>query len=535
MFGGCRAHPLLTDLYQFTMAYGYWKCGREQDEAVFELFFRKNPLGGEFTVFAGLQDCLSFLSTFCFSQEDVGFLRSVLPADVEPGFYSYLLNISASDVTLRAVPEGSVVFPQVALLELEGPLAILQILETPLLTLVNYASLVATNAARFRLAAGTDRRLLEIGLRRAQGPDGGLSASRYSYIGGFDGTSNVLAGKMYDIPLFGSLAHSYITSFTSMSEVKVQELATASGERPTADFPSLCREWLARVCCFLQVPEHQTNPSEFAAFVSYASGAPRNFVGLLDTYNVMRSGMPNFCAVALALNQLGYTARGLRLDSGDLGWQSLQIRRTLQSCADRFGVPSFSSVPIIISNDITVKDLIELQHKPNAVDSVGVGTHLVTCSSQTSLGCVYKLTQVNGKARIKLTEDKDKTTLPGKKRAYRLFGPDGSPFLDLLMQDTESVPRAGEEIRCHALHGGKGSLAVTASRVEPLHHIYYQHGQVTRDSPSAAEIKKFVQESLSDLPPQHKLLQEAVPYQVAVSAMLYALLCEFTEERVSQP
>ncbi|XP_072110315.1 nicotinate phosphoribosyltransferase isoform X1 [Mobula birostris] len=535
MFLKRSVQPLLTDFYQFTMAYGYWKSGRQGERAVFELCFRKNPLGGEFTIFAGLQDCLSFLSEFQLSREDVQFLRSVLPPATEEGFFNYLLSISTREVAVRAVPEGSIVFPQVALLEVEGPLAIVQILETPLLTLVNYASLVATNAARFRIAAGPDRRLLELGLRRAQGPDGGISASRYSYIGGFDGTSNVLAGKLYGIPLFGSVAHSYITSFTSMSEVKVQGLGSACGSTPALDFASLCRDWLSRVCEVLEVPKRQVNLSELAAFASFASSSPRNFAAVVDTYNVTRSGVPNFCAVALALQQLGYRALGLRLDSGDLLQQSLVVRRMLQACADRFGVPWLSEMQIIVTNSISEKDLMDLQQQPNAVDSVGVGTHLVTCPVQPSLGCVYKLTQVNSKPRMKLTEDEDKMTLPGKKTAYRFFRADGSPFLDLLMLASEPVPEAGEEVWCHVLRPGGGAVPVTATRVELLHHVYYERGQMSRDAPSMTEIRSYAQDSLSKLPAQHKCLVEPVPYQVAISMELHRLLSELAQERAPVP
>uniref|UniRef100_UPI00398F4D58 nicotinate phosphoribosyltransferase isoform X2 n=1 Tax=Pristiophorus japonicus TaxID=55135 RepID=UPI00398F4D58 len=513
MLGG-TVQPLLTDFYQFTMAYGYWKSGKEQAKAVFELYFRENPLGGEFTIFAGLQDCLLFLSNFQLTEEDITFLQSVLPPTMEQGFYHYLRNIDTSAVTLRAVPEGSVVFPKVGLLEVEGPLGIVQILETTLLTLVNYASLMATNAARFRLAAGPEKRLLEMGLRRAQGPDGGLTASRYSYIGGFDATSNVLAGKLYGIPLFGSIAHSYITSFTSVSEVEGQTLKPASEGQPAVDFVCLCKEWLARVCRLLQVPQDQINSSELAAFTSYAAAYPRNFIALVDTYSVMRSGVPNFCAVSLSLHQLGYRAGGLRLDSGDLVQQSLKVRRMLQTCAEEFGVSWLSHVPIIISNGITEKDLINLQSQRNEVNSIGVGTHLVTCTLQPSLGCVYKLTQICGKPRIKLTEDKEKMTLPGKKTVYRLYGSDGSPYLDLLMLDDESAPRVGEEVECHVLSRKGVCLRVTAARVEVLHRVYYKQGQLCQGPCTTSEIRSHAQNSLTNLHPQHKHLQEPVPYQL---------------------
>ncbi|MPC08544.1 Nicotinate phosphoribosyltransferase [Portunus trituberculatus] len=175
--------PLLTDLYQINMAYAYWKSGKHDDVAVFDLFFRKNPFQGEFTIFAGLQECLTFLQNFRYSESDIEYLRENMPPTVEPEYFEFLANLTTDEVTVYAVDEGKVVFPRVPLLVLEGPLIVIQLLETTLLTLVNYASLVATNAARYRMAAGRKMKLLEFGLRRAQGPDGGLSASKYAYLG----------------------------------------------------------------------------------------------------------------------------------------------------------------------------------------------------------------------------------------------------------------------------------------------------------------------------------------------------------------
>ncbi|CAG0896863.1 unnamed protein product [Darwinula stevensoni] len=221
-----------VDLYQITMAYAYWKSEKVGDMAVFDLFFRKNPFQGEFTIFAGLDECLKFLENFRYSDSDILYLRSTLPSSVEPDFFDFLKKLTTKDVTLYAIEEGSVVFPRVPLLRLEGPLIVVQLLETTLLTLVNYASLVATNAARYRMAAGKHMKLLEFGLRRAQGPDGGLSASKYTYIGGFDGTSNVLAGKLFGIPVSGTHAHAYISSYLHYDELKIR---SSDSQKETGD------------------------------------------------------------------------------------------------------------------------------------------------------------------------------------------------------------------------------------------------------------------------------------------------------------
>ncbi|NXY51202.1 PNCB phosphoribosyltransferase, partial [Ceuthmochares aereus] len=248
----------LADLYQLTMAYGQWRAGRHRLPATAELFFRRAPFQGGFALVAGVAEGLRSLRAFRFSATDVAYLRSVLPTTTEDAFFDYLATLDTSEVTVSAMPEGSIVFPRVPFLQVKGPLLVVQLLETTLLCLVSYASLVATNAARFRLLAGPDMKLMEIGLRRAQGPDGALSASKYSYIGGFDFTSNILAGKLFGIPVRGTVAHSFIMSFTSLEEVEPRELPPLAGGQPV-DLPALAESWLGR-----------------------------DFQGLLDTYCVKR-------------------------------------------------------------------------------------------------------------------------------------------------------------------------------------------------------------------------------------------------------
>nr|XP_008119115.1 PREDICTED: nicotinate phosphoribosyltransferase [Anolis carolinensis] len=515
--------PLLSDLYQFSMACGYWRGGRQGEAAAFELFFRRNPFRGGFALAAGLHHCLAFLQAFRFSKEDIEYLKSVLPPTTEEAFFEYLRTVDASEVSVSSVPEGSVVFSKVPLLQVKGPLLVVQLIETTLLCLVNYASLVATNASRFRLAAGPNKKLLELGLRRAQGPDGGLSASKYSYLGGFDFTSNVLAGKLFGIPVKGTIAHSFVSSFTSMGEIKPRSLLPLGGKEPV-DFPSLAETWLSRVCRLLQVRLDQVNRGELAAFVSYAITFPQNFQGLVDTYCVMRSGIPNFCAVALALNELGYRAIGLRLDSGDLAKQSVEIRRVFRICSKQFQVPWFENIPIAVSNDVSEQSLEELAAEGNEIDMIGVGTHLVTCPLQPTLGCVYKLVEVNGCPRLKVTEDEEKMTLPGSKVVYRLWDAAGFPCMDLMALEKEPPPKAGQEITFRPLGRTKEAGKVTPAAVETLHQLYFKDGQVCQPLPSLAETKAHAQASLDKLNPIHKRLQDPEPYQVAVTEKLYSLL-----------
>nr|XP_014353661.1 PREDICTED: nicotinate phosphoribosyltransferase [Latimeria chalumnae] len=490
--------PLLTDLYQFTMAYSYWKNGKHREKAVFEVFFRENPFGGEFALFCGLQDCLLFLERFAFTQEDLQYLESVLPNTVEREFFDYLGSVDASKVILRSAPEGSVVFARVPLLEVEGPLLVVQLMETTLLCLVNYARL--RNAG---LGA-----LIEVLM---------LAES-------FDGTSNVLAAKLYGIPVAGTVGHSYITSFSSLAEVQPRTLRPACEGKPAVDFVSLCLAWLSRVCRFLRTPEDQVNRSEFAAFIAYAISFPRNFLVLVDTYSVARSGVPNFCSVALALGELQYQAAGVRLDSGDLSSQSVWIRRTFQACADEFHVPWFHHLSIAISDNISEQKLLEINQKENEISLVGVGTNLVTCTLQPSLGCVYKLVEANGKPRIKLSEDQGKTTLPGRKCIYRLYDGLGVALLDLITLKEEPSPVAGQQVACQLLRGHVEPLNVTAAWVETLHQDYFREGRISQPLPSIATIRTRAATSLNKLGLQHKRLQNPEPYKVAMTSALSLLL-----------
>nr|CAB3492543.1 unnamed protein product [Digitaria exilis] len=402
--------PLLTDLYQFTMAYAYWKAGKHLDRAVFDLYFRKNPFGGEFTIFGGLEECIRFIANFKITEDEIKFLRSVMPT-CEDGFFEYLSSIDCSDVEVYAIHEGYVVFPKVPLMRIEGPVAVVQLLETPFLSLVNYASLVTTNAARHRLVAGKSKNLLEFGLRRAQGPDGGISASRYSYMGGFDATSNVAAGRLFGIPIRGTHSHAFVSSFMvsgdffillqGLDEITDKALISSDGSSKCEDFVSLVQNWLIKIkdSSSLGGTFGETNQSELAAFTSYALAFPNSFLALVDTYDVMRSGVPNFCAVALALNDMG--------------------------------------------NDLNEETIDALNKQGHEVDAFGIGTYLVTCYAQAALGCVFKLVEINKQPRIKLSEDVTKVSIPCKKKCYRLYGKEGYPLVDIMTGEDEPGPKLG--------------------------------------------------------------------------------------------
>ncbi|XP_028823683.1 nicotinate phosphoribosyltransferase-like isoform X2 [Denticeps clupeoides] len=506
-----RMPPLLTDLYQFTMAYAYWRAGRHDEPAAFEMFFRQAPFGGGFSLFAGLSDCLLFLRNFRLTEDDVAYLQSVLPQDTDPAFFSFLTGLDCSAVSIASVPEGTAMFGKVPLLEVSGPLAVVQLLETSLLCMVNYASLVCSNAARFRLAAGPAVKLMELGLRRAQGPDGGLSASRYTHIGGFDLTSNVLAGRLFGVPVAGTMAHSYITSFSSLEET----LMPCSGGDPV-DLVSLAVGWLRRVRQLLGAESGGIRQGEFAAFLSYGIAYPQNFLPVIDSYSVQCSGLPCFCAVALALCELGYRPVGIRLDSGDLCRQSVEVRGVFRRCSDHFNFPEFQSLIIVGSNGVSEGSLAELRQKENEINVMGVGTHLVTCSRQPSLGCVYKLVEISGQPRMKLTEDPKKSTLPGRKAVYRLMDSDGRPFLDLLCLSGEPEPKKGVSLRCHPL-GQEPPLCVTPAQVMNLQQKVFINGQIICPLSSLGESRARAQTSINALHPQYTRLEQPDKYPVCTA------------------
>ena len=267
---------MLSDMYQFTMVYALYNAGRAEEPAVFDLFFRKPPFEGQYTVFAGLSEALALIAELQFSDSDIAYLRSVMPNTAD-SFFEWLQSLDASQLKVYAVSEGTIVFPRIPLLRLEGPIALVQLLETPLLNLINFPSLLATNAARFRLAAGADKTLLEFGLRRAQGPDGALSASRYAFQGGFDGTSNVLAGKLFGIPVRGTHAHSFVQSYSSLDQIKDRLL----------DRQDIVARALAHRA---QLGFGAANDGELAAFCAYALAFPDGFLALVDSYDTLHSG-----------------------------------------------------------------------------------------------------------------------------------------------------------------------------------------------------------------------------------------------------
>ena len=383
---------LLTDLYQVTMAYGYWKNRSADRESTFHLFFRKNPFEGGYAVATGLETAIEFLETFEFSEDDVGYLKSLEGNDGEPIFESDFLRYLAEmklSVDIDAVREGTVVFPHEPILRVRGPLIQAQLLETALLNIINFQTLIATKSARIcRAAVGQD--VLEFGLRRAQGIDGALSASRAAYIGGAAATSNVLAGKLFGIPVKGTHAHSWVMSFDD----------------------------------------------EMAAFESYADAMPNNCVFLVDTFDTL-DGVKKAIEVGKRLRQRGNEMVGVRLDSGDLAFLSIEARKLLDAAG-------FPDALLIASNDLDEYLIESLRHQGAKIAVWGVGTKLATAFDQPALGGVYKLGALKDDSgiwvpKVKLSEQLIKVSTPGVLQVRRYFDEEVARA-DMVYNELSSLP-----------------------------------------------------------------------------------------------
>lgn len=385
---------LLTDLYQVTMAYGYWQQGLQDREAVFHLYFRRAPFQGGYAVAAGLAYAVDYLQNLRFSEDDLTYLGSLksskggamFPAE----FLQYLRELKFT-CDVDAIAEGTVVFGNEPLIRVQGPLLQAQLVETALLTLVNFQTLIATKAARIREATGSDT-VLEFGLRRAQGVDGGLSASRAAYLGGADATSNVLAGQRFGIPVKGTHAHSWVMAF---------------GDEETA-------------------------------FTAYAKAFPDDSVFLVDTYDTLE-GVRHAIKVAREMRANGHELGGIRLDSGDLAYLSREARALLNEAG-------FNNVRIVASNDLEENLITSLKQQGAKIDTWGIGTQLVTAYDQPALGGVYKLAALRKPDdsgwdfTIKLSEQLAKTSIPGILQVRRYETDKGQPRADMLYNVAEPLP-----------------------------------------------------------------------------------------------
>src|SRR6266404_2839006 len=461
---------LLTDLYQLSMAAAAWKAGVEDREAVFHLVFRRPPFKSGFTIAAGLGPALEYVRQLRFTDDEVRFVAQLRVESGEPmferAFLDHLRELEPR-VDIDAVPEGTAVFPQEPLLRVSGPVVPCMLLETPLLNLINFQTLIATKAARVCLAAQGDP-VLEFGLRRAQGPDGGLGAARAAYIGGCAATSNTLAGRLLGIPVRGTHAHSWVMLFDSERE----------------------------------------------AFDAYARALPHNVVLLVDTYDTLQ-GVRNAIETGKWLRSQGRDLAGIRLDSGDLAWLSIEARKLLDAAG-------FTKTVIYASNELDEEVIASLKQQGARVGAWGVGTRLVTGAPDAALGGVFKLSAVRApggpwKRRIKLSDRGDKISVPGILQVRR-FVADGE-FAGDLIYDLEDGPPTRTLV--DMLDPIRRKTIPEAAAHEDLLRPAVRAGKLVYSPPSLAESRARTQRQLAQLHPGIKRFVNPHQYPVGVDPKLH--------------
>lgn len=463
---------LLTDLYQLTMAYGYWKLGRAEQRAVFHLFFRSPPFGGGYTIAAGLEPALEFLENYRFESSDIEYLATLQGNNGQPlfeaGFLEYLADLRLT-CDLHALPEGTLVFGREPIMRVTGPILQCQLLETTLLNIVNFQTLIATKAARIAWAARGEP-VVEFGLRRAQGIDGALAASRAAYIGGCSATSNVLAGKQFGIPVKGTHAHSWVMSFDT----------------------------------------------ELESFRNYAKVLPNNCVFLVDTYDTL-DGVRHAIEVGRELRATGHEMVGIRLDSGDLAYLSIEARKLLDAAG-------FTQAVILASNDLDERIIESLKQQGATIAVWGVGTKLVTAYDQPALGGVYKLGALQTadgqwQPKLKLSEQVIKTSIPGILQVQRFETADGFAgdliYDELLGSDSQpTIVDPKDPTRRKRLPAG--------AQMHELLVPVMREGQRTAAAENLATIRARVQHQLSRLSGSSKRFLNPHEYPVGLDARLQA-------------
>ena len=462
-----RNLTMLTDLYQLTMINGYYQCGAKNQMACFDLFYRGSN-GYSYAIAAGLDQAIDYIENLHFDDDDIDYLRSLNIFGED-----FLAELKGFRFTgsMRAVPEGTLIFPNEPILTIIAPMFEAQLVETALLNLINHQTLIATTASR--LTECTKANISEFGLRRAQGPDAGLYGARAAYIGGCRSTSNVLAGQMFGIEIKGTHSHSWVMSF----------------------------------------------PTELDAFEAYAKVYPDNCLLLVDTYDTLKSGVPNAIKVFKKLREGGHKPLGIRLDSGDLAYLSRESRKML----DEAGFPD---AKIFVSNDIDEKVLLSLAQQEAKIDVYGIGTKLITSFNNAALGGVYKLSAIedekgNMTPKIKVSNSHGKTTNPGVKKIVRIYT-DGMAMADLicLADDTfdTSVPLT-------IFHPEQTYKKTTFENyeVKELMVDIFKDGKLVYERPSLVEIGKYCDKSKAEFFPEYRRVVNTQEYKVDLSENMWNL------------
>ncbi|WP_158999336.1 nicotinate phosphoribosyltransferase [Pigmentibacter ruber] len=463
---------LLTDFYQLTMAYAYWKKGISETKSVFNVYFRKNPFKNGYSIASGLELAIDYINNFSFTDDDIIYLKSLTGNDGQvlfaEEFLVYLKNLKIS-CDVFAIEEGNVIFPNEPLLRISGPILQCQLLETPLLNILNFHTLISTKAARI-VSVSNHIPVLEFGLRRAQGLDGGLSASRAAYIGGCEGTSNTLAGKIFGIPVKGTHSHSWVMAFSS----------------------------------------------ELESFYSLAKGMPNNVVFLVDTYDTLK-GVKKAIEVGYWLKERGKKLIGIRLDSGDLAYLSIEARKMLDAAG-------FPDTIIIASNDLNEHVISSLNEQGAKISAWGVGTQLVTAFDDPALGAVYKLSAIQNENRkwkhtIKLSEQTIKISTPGILQVRRYFK-DKYFFADMIYDELTYKKGKETDIIDPSDINRFYKLTNNCEYEELLKPIFVK-GKLVYQSPSLVKIREKCFDSLKKLHPSIKRLLNPHHYPAGLEKNLF--------------
>ena len=472
---------LMTDLYELTMMQGYFKNKDRNETVIFDAFYRSNPCGGGYAVSAGLEQVIQYIRELHFDREDIAYLSSL--GIFSPDFLDYLSSFRFSG-DIYAIPEGTVMFPREPIIKVVAPIMEAQLVETAILNIINHQSLIATKAARVCYAARGDG-IMEFGLRRAQGPDAGTYGARAAVIGGCIGTSNVLCGQLFGVPVKGTHAHSWIMSF----------------------------------------------PDEYTAFKTYADMYPSACILLVDTYDTLKSGVPNAIRVFTEMREAGIplTFYGIRLDSGDLAYLSKKARQML----DEAGFPD---AVISASNDLDEYLIDSLKAQGAAITSWGVGTNLITSKDNPSFGGVYKLAAVMGSdgkfiPKIKLSENTEKITNPGDKKIYRIYDKEnGKIRADLICLADEQYSEDDDLLLFDPLEPWKKTKLKGGSyTLRPILEQIFKAGECCYTSPKVMDIRAYCQRELDTLWDETKRLVNPQEVHVDLSQRLYDMKIDLLE------
>ena len=467
-----HTNALLTDFYELTMMAGYFNQDKAEDTATFDLYFRRNPYGGGYAVAAGMEDAVRTVLEMRFSGDDLRYLRSLRSPrgkqTFTDAFLDYLPHWRFCG-EISAVPEGTVIFSHEPFVRVRGRIIECQLIESALLCHINFQTLIATKAARIREAA-RHAPVLEFGLRRAQGPDGALSAARAAMIGGADATSNVLGSAHFGIPARGTHAHSWIQSFET----------------------------------------------ELEAFRAYATLFPDECTLLVDTYDTLRSGIPNAIQVGIELRDAGHMLAGIRIDSGDLTFLSKKARSALDTAG-------LGYVKIVASNDLDEYIIADVLAQGGEIDIWGVGTRLVTGAGEDggALGGVYKMAEYNGRPKIKISSNLEKMTTPGVKKIVRFYDREGLFEADTLADDSEDISK-GEVLIIDPGNPLRRSTIRSKRRVELLVPVVTA-GKLVYDFPSLEQIRTHRKNQLTELHESYKRLTNPHEYKVGLTQKLWML------------